>query len=139
MLRAIYEAHPGAGVGIRLGPEAGVIDIEVDGPDGEESLTRLLDGVIVPTLGWSSRRGPHHLFRYDSQLERLSKSKIELPELPGLEIRTAANGAQLQSVCPPTVGLDGKPRRWNGHGEIASLPEAAFDFLIVDPKNWTIG
>src|SRR5262249_51106578 len=93
-LRATYRDHPGAGVGIRLGPDGGVIDLEVDGPDGEESLIKLMGGEIVPTLGWSSRRGPHHLFRYNPRLKHFGRSVIKLPELPGLEIRTAANRMQ---------------------------------------------
>jgi len=105
-----FQRCPEAGVGLLLGPEAGIIDIECDGPEGEESLRRLLGGEIILTLGWSSARGPHRLFRYDPRLARYGKSILKLPELPGLEIRIGGNGKQLQSNCPPTVGNDGKPR-----------------------------
>ncbi len=128
-LSRTYGSNPRAGVGVRLGPEAGVIDIEVDGPDGAESLATLMGGEVVPTLGWSSRRGPHHLFRYNARLGRFGKSIIKLPGLPGLEIRIGNPGGQLQSVCPPTVGLDEVCRQWNGCDEIANLPEAAYAFL----------
>src|SRR5208337_4655990 len=57
------------------------------------------------------------------------KSIIKLPDLPDLEIRVGGNGKQLQSNCPPTIGTDGKPRRWNGCDTIAELPEAALAFL----------
>jgi hypothetical protein len=127
-LRTTYAENPGAGVGIRLGPEAGAIDIEVDGAEGEKSLRKLLCGEPL-TLGWSSCRGPHYLFRYDPELARYSKGIIKVPELPGLEIRIGGVGKQLQSNCPPTVGDDGKSRQWNDCDEIAELPPSVFVFL----------
>src|SRR5262245_24839929 len=63
-LGAMYAQCPRAGVGLLLGPEAGIIDIECDGPEGQDSLARLMDGELVLTLGWSSLRGPHHIFLY---------------------------------------------------------------------------
>ncbi len=127
-LRATYDTHPGAGVGIRLGPEAGVIDIEVDGPQGEASLRKILCG-DPSTLGWLSRRGPHHLFRYDPRLARYGKSVIKAPELPGLELRIGGDGKQMQSNCPPTVGDDGNSREWNDCDVISELPESVFVHL----------
>ncbi|MGO9601556.1 MAG: bifunctional DNA primase/polymerase [Isosphaeraceae bacterium] len=132
-----FQSCPEAGVGLLLGPEGGIIDIECDGPEGQDSLTKLMGGQIVPTFGWSSARGPHHLFRYDPRLARYGKSILKLPDLPGLEIRIGGNRKQLQSNCPPTVGADGKPREWNGNDEVANLPEAVFSFLdtaLASPK-----
>ena len=97
-----------------------------------------MGGEIILTLGWSSARGPHHVFRYDARLARYGKSIIKLPELPGLEIRIGGNGKQLQSNCPPTIGDDGKPREWNGNDIVADLPEAVFSFLdaaLTKPKS----
>ena len=125
-------------MGLLLGPEGGIIDIECDGPEGEDSLAKLMGGEIILTLGWSSARGPHHVFRYDARLARYGKSIIKLPELPGLEIRIGGNGKQLQSNCPPTIGTDGKPREWNGNDIVADLPEAVFSFLdaaLTKPKS----
>ncbi|MGO9598367.1 MAG: bifunctional DNA primase/polymerase [Isosphaeraceae bacterium] len=130
LLKETFQSFPKAGVGLLLGPEAGIIDRACDGPEGEESLKRLMGGEIILTLGWSSARGPHHLFRYDPRLARYGKSIIkELHQLPGLEIRIGRNGKQLQSNCPPTVGTDGKPRKWNGNDDVANLPEAVFSLL----------
>jgi hypothetical protein len=138
-LRRMYDRHPDAGVGVMLGPAAGVIDVEVDGPEGEASLLRLCGGVVPETLGWSSRRGPHRLFAWDNRLagiDPLRRAKVALPELPGLEFRFG-QGRQAQSACPPTLGEDGQPRRWNDCDTIASLPEAALQFLtdaLAKPK-----
>ena len=124
-----FRRFPNAGVGLRLGPEAGIIDIEIDGPEGEDSLMALLGGEIVPTLGWSSARGPHHIFKYDARLAKCGKSIIKLGSLLGLELRIGGQGKQLQSNCPPTPGTDGRPREWNGCKGVANLPEAVFEFL----------
>jgi hypothetical protein len=136
-LRETFKRFPKAGLGLLLGPEAGIIDIECDGPEGEDSLAKLMGGEIVRTLGWSSARGPHHVFRYDTRLARYRKSIIKVPELPGLEIRIGGSGKQLQSNCPPTLGTDERPREWNGVWEIAELPDAVFAFLdeiLVTPR-----
>jgi hypothetical protein len=127
-LRATFAANPGAGVGVRLGPEAGVIDIEVDGPEGEQSYRKIMRG-DPPTVGWCSTRGPHNLFKYDPRLEKYGRTVIKVPELPGLEIRIGGDGKQLQSCCPPTTGTDGQPRRWNDCDQIVELPESVFVYL----------
>src|SRR5262245_59455500 len=77
-IRDTYQRHPKAGVGLLLGPEAGIIDIECDGPEGEDSLAKLMDGEIILQFGWSSARGPHYIFRYDDRLARFGKSNIKI-------------------------------------------------------------
>lgn len=128
-LRRRFAKNPGAGVGVLLGPRAGVIDVEVDGPEGQESLRTLFGGDPPPTMGWSSRRGPHWLFQWDGRLAALGKAKLVPPQLPGLEIRLGGETAQVQSAVPPTIGEDGERRRWNGCAIIARLPEAALLYL----------
>ncbi len=135
-LRDAFRRYPTAGVGICFGPGRGpggswLIDLEGDGPRAAESLAILFGGEIVPTLSWSSARGQHHLFAADGKrlLERLAaaggkegtgiKSGVwHLEALPDLEIRIGGHHRdesvkQVQSVCPPTPGTDGEPRRWN--------------------------
>ncbi len=129
-IQTMFRNHPGAGVGLLLGPEGGVIDIEGDGPGWEESRARLMGGEMPETMGWSSRRSPHGLFQWDDRLASLGKTTIKLPDLPGLEIRTGQFGSQTQSACPPTLGIDGTPRRWNGCDTIAKLPETAIHYLL---------
>jgi hypothetical protein len=142
-----------SGNGICLGPDRApdggwLIDLEVDGDGGEDSLLTLCGGEAVDTLGWGSTRGEHRLLLADGErlLDLLSRAgAIEgkrekagvwhLPFLPGLEPRIGGfkadgkTGKQLQSVIPPTLGTDGQPREWNGCWHITSLPEAAYHFL----------
>ncbi|WP_165220225.1 DUF3987 domain-containing protein [Aquisphaera insulae] len=132
-IERIYDQYPRAGVGILLGPDAGVIDVECDGPQGPDSLRKLCGGDPPATLGWNSHRGPHHIFRHSPRLAKLGKTVIKRPDLPDLEIRLGGDGKQFQSNCPPTAGDDDKPRQWGGCWVIADLPEAAIAFLETAP------
>jgi hypothetical protein len=143
-LRRAFVAHPGAGIGIVLGPNGGVVDIEVDGAEGERSLLELFGGEQVETLGWSSHRGPHRLFQWDDRLADIDprhRAKLTLQKLPGLEFRFGQN-MQAQSACPPTVGENGEPRRWNAFDAIAALPDAVIQRLaqlLAFPRHETNG
>jgi hypothetical protein len=114
-----FRRHRGAGVGLALGPAAGVVDFEVDSP---AEAAALLDRVELPrSLGWRSARGEHRLFLWDGRLGGLLGSSVV--HLGGAELRAGMAGRQLFSVAPPSVGDDGRRRRWNGVWEIAPLPE----------------
>jgi len=151
-LAATFRNYPGAGVGVALGPGRGsggawLIDVEGDGPEAEESRVRLFGGEVVNTLGWGSARGGHMLLIADParvaellaplkglEGKGLKTGVYHLPGFPGLEIRfggSKPDGAvkQLQSVFPPTVGTDDKPRQWNGVAMIAPAPEGLYSAL----------
>lgn len=140
-LREIWSRYPDANVGLKLGKDTGIADIEVeDRKTGEASFLTLMGGEVVTTMGWTSARGNHRLFQWDQRMARYGKSIIKHPELPGLEIRFGAltnEGKQFQSACPPSVGDDGQKRRWNGVRLIVPLPDAAYellDRLMAAPK-----
>jgi hypothetical protein len=152
-LRNAFQYKPRAGVGIALGPGRGpdgewLGDLEGDGPEAADSLELLLGCESLETMGWGSTRGSHNLFTVDGK--RLLKLLVEagagerkgfmagvwhLDELPGLEFRIGGykddgkTVKQVQSVCPPTVGDDGKHREWNGVETISALPEHAYTLL----------
>jgi hypothetical protein len=122
-LFAIFRRHPGAGVGIVLGPAAGVVDLEVDdrvqaGP----LLAELFPEGPPMTMGWDSSRGEHRLFRWDDRLGRAGSAVVHLAG-GALEFRLGSTGKQLGAVCPPSRGTDGEPRRWNEVWEIAACPQ----------------
>jgi putative DNA primase/helicase len=117
------------GVGVMLGKEAGLIDLEIDGDGGEGSLLDLMGGEEIATAAWESARGRHRLFLWDDRLEVIGKAKIELPELPGLEIRLGCGG-RSQSAAPPSVGTNGRPRVWTGPATVAALPDHVVRRLI---------
>lgn len=147
-----FARYPGASLGICLGPGRGshgnwLIDFEIDGAGGKESLDTLFGGEIPDTMGWLSARGGHTVLTADgerllallarcgaSEGSGISSGVFKLPELPGLELRIGGfkpDGAvkQLQSVVPPSPTTGGQPREWTGGFEVAELPEAAYQFL----------
>jgi P4 family phage/plasmid primase-like protien len=153
-LRQMFDRYPGSGIGIGFGPNRApgggwLIDLEGDGEHAAESLRTLLGGEEPDTPSWASTRGNHVIFVADG--ERLlsllkaagakegNQERIgvwHLPELPDLEIRvggykTGKVVKQVQSVCPPTRGTDGKPRTWtvSPRTPVAKLPEAVYAFL----------
>lgn len=158
-LRATFRRTPAAQLGLCFGPGRGpggewLIDLEVDGKQGPQwgmnSLVRLMGGEIIESLGWSSRRGPHVIMTVEPDriapiIKALSAGKCEkagpggsgvfhLAELPDLELRLGgyhANGdaKQCQSLCPPSVGLDGVPRVWEGPEIVTAAPETFYATL----------
>ena len=150
----ICREHGEPGVGVTLGPGRApggrwLADLEGDGPEAEESLAKLLGGEVLETLGWSSARGRHRLVALDADRilhilprikgfetkDRNSPGVFKFEEkLPGLELRLGGYKQdsvvkQLQSACPPTVGTDGRHRRWDGAGHVAEAPEAFYAAL----------
>jgi putative DNA primase/helicase len=152
--RDIYQfTRSGAipGLGLCLGPgrapgRRGLMDIEGDGPEAEESRNKLFGGEVIDTIGHSSTRGGHQFFSYDwerlqSTLDKLSRYQTKakpgvyhLPQLPGLELRVGGFNdqnqlKQLQTVIPPTPGTDGMARVSNGIDTLADVPESFYMFL----------
>lgn len=115
-LLRIYDENPGAGVGLALGPEPGLVDIEADTPEAAATLAEL-----PATLGWSSARGFHKLYRWTPALAELGPSSVVY--CGGLEIRKGFQGKQLMSVIPPTVGTNRRCRRWSGCWDVFPFPD----------------
>lgn len=124
-LLATFARHNGAGVGIALGPEAGVVDLEVDDPEQAAPLLKRL--VLPETLGWRSARGDHRLYGWERRLPELTSKAIVYLAGGGVELRLGGAGKQVVAVCPPTVGSDRRRRRWNGVWEVAPLPACLLD------------
>lgn len=113
-IRSVYREHRRAGVAIALGPDAGVIDVEIDDPRAAAPLLPRLG--LPPTVEWTSARGSHRLYRWDDQLARAANSAVV--HLEGIEIRKGAAGKQLASVCPPSGG-----RRWADIWRVETCPD----------------
>jgi putative DNA primase/helicase len=144
-----FRRYPKAGAGLCMGPGKApgrkwLIDAEGDGSQAPDSLNTLCGGEDIKTRGWMATRGDHALFivedeaRFSAIVEWLGGSGddvgvIKVPELPDLELRVGGTRGgqpiQIQCVCPPSIGTNGKPREWNGVETIAVLPEAAYAFL----------
>ena len=94
-LTDLFEQRPGANIGLLLGERSGIIDIEIDKPEGAATAERLFPECYTPT--YSSRRGKHRLFKWNRELPAVQKIDIE-----GLEIRIGGADLSTQSVLPPS-------------------------------------
>jgi hypothetical protein len=89
-------------IGIKLGRDSGIIDIEVDSPEAQEVLEQFrLQEVDTPT--YRASRGEHRLFRFDDRLPDVAVVKVG-----GLEVRTGGGGRAAQSVAPGSWHASGR-------------------------------
>jgi hypothetical protein len=94
----------GDNVGLLLGPESGVVDVEYDDDAGREQLSDF--GVLdLPTPTWRSARGEHRLFRWEPWMPQSAVVKTGW-----LELRIGGRAAQ--SVLPPSRHPDGVAYEW---------------------------
>jgi hypothetical protein len=140
-IERVYKEVPGRGVGLLLGPEGRVIDIEIDRPkdcDPDEfeavadlELAKLCGGEIPSTAGWSSHKGKHRLFLWDDRLADCDESGKGNFKLGLLEIRLGAK-KQTQSAVPPTLHQEGY-REWDREVTVVGrLPDVAIEAIVAE-------
>jgi hypothetical protein len=107
----------GLNVGLLLGPESGLVDVEYDDDAGRDQLSDF--GILdLPTPTWRSARGEHRLFRWEPWMPQTAVLKTGW-----LELRLGGRAAQ--SVLPPSRHPDGVAYEWivrPGEVDVASFP-----------------
>ena len=94
----------GSNVGLLLGPDSGVVDVEYDVELGRDQLSDF--GILdLPTPTWRSARGEHRLFRWEPWMPQTAVLKTGW-----LELRIGGRAAQ--SVLPPSRHPDGVAYEW---------------------------
>lgn len=94
----------GNNVGILLGPDSGVVDVEYDDPAGRDQLAAF--GILdLRTPTWRSARGEHRLFRWEPWMPATAVVKAD-----DIEIRIGGRAAQ--SVVPPSRHPSGDAYEW---------------------------
>lgn len=110
-VRRAFDLRGSLNVGVRLGPDAGFIDIETDNAEEEAAFARLFEGCEIPrTPMFKSTRGAHRLFAWSELLAIPGKAVLTYDGAKML--RVGANGLGAQSVIPPSVNVDGTVRQW---------------------------
>ncbi len=120
-----WQRNPQANIGAATGSRSGFWVLDVDLPDGPESLTVLEaeHGPLPVTIEGSTPRGGRHLYwiwSADGPEIRNSAGRIGT----GLDVR--GEGGAI--VLPPSVLADGRRYRWVKNG--ASTFTAAPDWLV---------
>jgi len=124
-IAAWFENDEPWNIGLPLGPSSGLLDTEWD--DEKSFATAKRFGLLgVPTLGYSSSRGGHRLWKLDPRLVDLPKG---VQKIDGLEVRFGGGGRMSQSIIPPSVHHTGKRYAWEpgmspDEIEPATMPEA---------------
>ena len=114
-----FADRPDAGVGIVTGKHSGLVTVDIDGADGEESLKKLEQqyGPLPDTLTVTTGRdggGRHLYFRHPG-------GKVASPRgiVPGIDIR--ADGSFV--VAPPSIHRSGAQYHWvDDKAELADAP-----------------
>jgi hypothetical protein len=122
-IRQWWERWPDANVGIATGPESGIFILDVDGAQGEASLSDLAKrGFILPdTYSVKTGRGSHLYFLWEEDADiRNSQSKLA----PGLDIR----GAGGYVAAPPSMHKSGRHYEVN---ESSTNPAPCPEWLLV--------
>lgn len=122
-------------VGMKLGPEAGIIDIEADSEEEEADFEALFQDCSVPrTPTFKSRRGMHRLFAWHPDLEHVHKGVVKFHNLG---CRIGADGKAIHSCIPPSA-TDGTAREWLvslDECDPAPLPPVVVQRIIAAANN----
>jgi putative DNA primase/helicase len=106
---------PGCNWAVATGKISGITVVDVDGPQGEQTLYTLAEeGVVIDSpLQCLTGRGRHLYFKHD----RSMKSSVGRLG-PGLDIRADGGSATL----PPSVHISGKRYEWIADPETTPIP-----------------
>lgn len=121
--------YPGANIGIATGAPSGFFVLDIDGPEGEESLKALEEkhGPLPMTVQERTGGGGRHLlFKNPPNIDVRPKVRL----LPGLDVR--GNGSYI--VVAPSKHISGSKYEWivdPFHHEIAEAPEWLIHFVIT--------
>ncbi len=123
---------PELNIGVKLGPDSGIIDVEFDGDEGREVADKLLAECFTPTF--SSGRSVHRIFKFSDQLPDVQKVMVA-----GLEVRIGGGGKGTQTVFPPSRHHSGAVYKWlEGLDpetvDVQPIPEALLALLWNDPN-----
>jgi len=134
-----FEDDPGRNVGIRLGPDGGLVDIEADSKEEENLVVELFAGCGFPfTPTFKSRRGCHYLFKFDPRLHATKSAVINYRGngKGKLGVRIGSDGKGVHSCVPPSINEDDTERQWyDGQSlddiEPAKLPDKVVERLLA--------
>lgn len=105
-----WSKWPDANIGVAMGPESGIIDIETDSEEGEKLFSELFDGYELVTPTFSSSRGKHRLFKWTGDLPCSDKATVRLGDV---DFKIGGGGKGSYSIFPPSVHPDGPQYTWD--------------------------
>jgi putative DNA primase/helicase len=127
-VREWWRRAPSANIGIRTGPESGLLVLDVDTDHGGRDSLALLEtrnAPLPPTpRSNTGGGGEHYLFRYPEGFDvRNSAGKLG----PGLDVR--GRGGYI--VASPSLHISGSRYEWDAAAHPDDLP-------LADPPGWLL-
>lgn len=125
-----WEKWPLANVGVALGKDSMLIDIEADSPAEEQTALKLFGGEMPVTCCFRSSRGKHWLFKWRDGLPPGAVHKLD-----DLALRIGNTERGAMSVFPPSLHPSGCRYEWlvsPDEAEPADLP----DEVVARLANW---
>lgn len=104
---AAIATYDDPGLGVRLGPDSGIIDLEYDTPEQLEAIRAIVGDDLLETCpAFESTKGKHFLFAWDDRLEATNAANLNIPCGDGdtLIVRLGAADKGSQSAFPPSPG-----------------------------------
>lgn len=137
-IRAWWRAWPDANIGLVMGGESRLVAVDIDGPEGRDTLARLEGdrGPLPATLASRSGRvdgGEHRFFRVPDGWDlRAIKNRAGRPGGPMPRVDIRADGGQV--VAPPSLHVSGNRYAWQDRKTpIAVLPRWMYDLATWEP------
>lgn len=125
-IRAWWDRFPNANVGIVTGAISGIVVLDIDGPEGEASLSRILEkfGPLPATLASSTGKGTHYLFKHPGvELRNFAKK--------GVNIDFRGDGGYI--VAPPSIHPSGREYAWQTNDmALADVPAWLLELLTSE-------
>jgi hypothetical protein len=128
---------------ISFGPESNICDVEPDSDSAAETLRGMIEESGVKTVMYfTSRRGIHHLFKYEPRLAVFNKANLKVDNIEcRLGLFNEKNKRRQYSVIPPSLHPDtGLFYNWvPGHApwdvDVAQMPENIIQFFLTNYAN----
>lgn len=119
-----WRRWPDAGIGLVTGLISGLVVIDVDSLEGEQSLQDLLPESLVTPVASTPRGGRHYYFRHPEEGPLSNNTGA----IPGVDFR--ADGGYI--VAPPSSNGQGKGWRWLKDLSIWDVPFAGAPRAYLD-------
>ncbi len=136
-----WDRWPDANLGVALGRDSGIIDIECDSPAAEKLYIELWGGNPPVTPTYEGSRGKHRLFKWSVDLPHADKAVFKIGLENALEFRTGNGDLGAQSVFPPSIHPTGAVYTWlvsPDECDIAELDAEFFARLSVYTSEGTL-
>lgn len=125
---------------ISFGPESNLCDVEPDSETAAAALSEMIKESGVKTVMYfTSRRGVHHLFKYEPRLAVFNKANLKVDNIEcRLGLFNEKNKRRQYSIIPPSLHPDtGLFYDWvPGHAPwdvgVAQMPENIIQFFLTN-------